>query len=188
MDRNKVEILNSGESTISVGDSFLLLRNDLPAHRCITIGEAAVFDGVLFTGAIPATPLTAGQTIKATFKTPANKTVAFKPILVKGLTGDLAVVLYEGASGVSGGTSYPATNRNRNSANTSSSVVTLAPTVSNNGTAIGLFAMMHSASPVTESLSPEPLILKSDTTYMLSITNSSTAANAVAAELSFIEY
>lgn len=179
--------LKENNTSINQADAFLQISDGVTAHRCETIEEAAVNDGVLYTGAIPVTPLTASQTIKSTFQTPANKKVVFKPILVKALTGDLAVVLYEGSSGVSGGTAYPATNRNRQSTNTSTSVITLSPTVTTMGTAIGLFAMMHSTVPVTEVLSPEPLILKANTTYTLSITNSSTSANAVAAELSFIE-
>ena len=178
---------NTAGNIINEADALVNIKTGISARRCETVEEAACNDGVLYTGAIPVTALTAGQTIKSTFKTPANKMVVFKPILVKALTGDLVVILYEGSSGVSGGTTYPATNRNRQSANTSESIVTLAPTVTTNGTAIGLFAMMHSTNPVTEALSPEPLILKSDTTYTLTITNSSASANAVAAELSFIE-
>ena len=180
-------LYNSAGNILNQADAMVAIKSGMTAIGYETVEETACNDGVLYTGAIPVTALTAGQTIKSTFKTPADKLVVFKPTLIKALTGDLAVILYEGSSGVSGGTSYPATNRNHKSANVSESVITLAPTVTTNGTAIGLFGMMHSTVPITETLSPEPLILKSDTTYTLTITNSSAQANAVAAELSFIE-
>lgn len=175
-------------SIINTADAFLPLVNALTAHRAATLAEAAVMEGYLYTGAIPVTPLvTAGLTIKSTFATPADKTVAFLPIEVTALTGDLLITLYEGSSGVSGGTAYPATNRNRQSTNASTSVITLAPTVTSNGTAIGLFSLMHTTVPISKSLAPAPLALKKGTTYTLTIQNTSSAANAVSAEMSFIE-
>ena len=148
--------------------------------------NASVLDGNVYTGAIYSA-LTAGLTIKATFKTPADKSIRFLPIIITGLTGDLSASLYEGSSGNSGGTVAPPTNRNRQSSNTSSAIITVGQTVTTNGTLIGIFTMMHSSTPISANTSEAPLIMKKDTLYTLAITNASSSANGVTAELSFIE-
>ena len=175
-------------SVINSANSLLSVNSTATARRCADLDEAAVLDGNVYTGAIPITALTAGQTIKATIQTPADKTMKFQPAIITALTGDLAIVLYEGSTGLTGGTAYPPSNRNRNSANTSGSTIKVGATVTSNGTIIGLFSMMHAASgPISAAASEAPLILKSNTAYTLAITNSSASANAVSAELSFIE-
>ena len=149
--------------------------------------KKAVFDGNMYTGAIYS-PLTAGQTIKATFTTPTDKTIRFLPAIIQGLIGSLSAILYEGSSGNTGGTTMAATNRNRNSLNVSTCVIKVGATVTTNGTAIGAYYVLPSTVPAQGIVSEVELILKKNTVYTLAITNSSAdTANAVVAELTYYE-
>jgi len=148
--------------------------------------KKAVFDGNMYTGAIYSA-LTAGQTIKATFTTPADKTIRFLPAIIQGLVGSLQGILYEGSSGNTGGTAMAATNRNRNSLNTSSCVIKTGETVTSNGTAMGAYYLLPSTVPTEGIVSEVELILKKSTVYTLAITNTASTANAVVAELTYYE-
>jgi len=184
---NNGRTLREDGSFINIADAYRRFESGNIAQVTTGIDFVAVMDGDVYTGAATA-PLTAGQTVKTVMTTPTDKDIIFMPVLLQGLVGALTVVLYEGSSGVSGGTTLPPTNRNRNSTKVSGATVTAGATVTTNGTIIGMFTVLASTQPSQALPSTAPLILKRNTTYTISITNTASTANAFVSELTYIEY
>ena len=115
-------------------------------------------------------PLIAGESLDLAIAFAEGTTPT---ISISGLCGGDAIgYLYEGAT-VSGGTSAPAFNMNRNSTNTSNSAILIEPTVSATGTLLMKQLLLGGSGKKASGNDFDSLtaILKPLTTYLFRITN-----------------
>jgi len=185
-------ILNENDEVLNEADALRKYSDSTVARTTVGLDFIAVQDGRAYTGAAYSA-LTAGQTVKTVMVTPDDKDIIFLPIHIQGALGALSVILYQGSSNITGGTTIAPQNRNLNSTNVSGATITVGATVGTNGTAVGAFYVLQSAVPSEVLPSALPIILKRDTAYTIAVTNTalsgeSPTANAFVAEFTYIEY
>jgi hypothetical protein len=93
--------------------------------------------------------------------------------------------IYEGATTAADGTALTSVNRDRNSALTSSLAITHTPTTPAGGTLIYTEHWGAGRSAGGESRGQQEFILKNNTKYRITITNSTTTANYISWKLNY---
>jgi len=122
------------------------------------------------------TGLSDGDTIEFVVTTPNSNKSTHMTFFIEGTDG-VQMEIYEGASGITGGTAQTPLNSNRNSSTSSSLTIVKNPTsISNYGTKIfGMRSGQNKEAGITER--NWELILKKNTTYVYKITSNGNSNN-----------
>ena len=160
------------------------------ALRAITTEHGYIHQGIAY---IMREILTVTTTASSyiDFTTPADKTIHFRPSSFASNGDNITIEIFEDAS-VTGGTTYAAKNRNRNSNNTSQVSITINPTVNTEGNIIDKF-YVGGGSGISDTTSGaitgnvDEWVLKPDTTYLIKITNNGASDSNVFVNLFWYE-
>jgi len=120
--------------------------------------------------------LTNGQVLDFLFVTP--DTTKWAHLLISfGFEAEANISVYESATTSNNGTPITVFNRNRNSANTNTSLVYSAPTVTGTGTLIARYKAGSSRSVGGDIRAEGELVMKQNTKYLVRITNDTVTNN-----------
>lgn len=108
--------------------------------------------------------------------------VHFRHFTIGATDGPIDFELFEAPTTTANGTLQTSLNRNRASSNTSNISIYLGPTVTSNGTRLFINGVLADASffstVTSETTEPEEWILKSNTDYLIRLTNNASAGTA----------
>lgn len=159
--RNKiVSIANEGDGID--GSTNTLQFIDYEHHEIHAGSHYTVFNYV--------DGLSVGDTVEFTVTTPDTTTWAHMSYELESITGG-KLEIFEGTTGVSGGTTITPINNNRNSTNTSTLTILLDPTaITDDGTSLGIY-LAGANRGSGQIRRDKELILKQNTTYLFRFTS-----------------
>ena len=159
-DTNKVKLWDETDDVGVEGDR-LLVSSKSKTEECIDSGCHYFIEGY--------TSLDVNGTIAWVFTTPTTTPIIHMLFSV-GSSAGFEIDMYEGSTGVTGGTSMTPFNSNRGSTNTSDATVVSDPTAITDGTLI----MAHKYGGLKETgfiSADDEIILKANTTYLWRFTS-----------------
>jgi len=164
------------------------------AHTFIDVLHRMAHDGFVFHASGKVTGMIADNVDDFLLVTPALTFPHFQRLQITAGEGDIDLVVYEGVTTSADGAAVTINNTNRSSANTPSTVLTTAPTVTDVGTLIHTQWIPPSATGVGQSpagvvgeTNGEEWILKPSTKYLIRMTNNSGATIAYRYEMLWYE-
>ena len=152
------------------------------AHALTTIDtlHRLTHDGFVYHVSNKVTGMANGNVDDYLISIPAGVFPHFQRLQITAGEGNVDMLVYEGTTTSADGTVEGSLNVNRNSTNTASSVLTIAPTVTDEGTLIHTQWVPPSASGVGQSpqgvigeTNGEEWVMKPSTKYLIRITNNS---------------
>lgn len=184
---NQERIIGQNPQADSQSVTFATDHYDEMSRLLATIDaeHSAIHKGWHFNYADYETNIDNGTTIDFTFTTP--DTAEWTHFIFKAYSSlGITVELYEGATGVSGGTAITPRNNNRNSVNTSGVILLKDPTITDDGTRAAGF--LAGADRTAGSAGREnEFILKQNTTYITRITSLANS-NSITWDAEWYEY
>ena len=178
-----------GDYVINGIPSYVFTKNSM---RNIDIDQSYIHDGFLFENNLQFS-LATTATKAISFITPADKEIHYSPSNLNTSGDKVTIELFENATVTPAtGTTLVAYNHNRISSNVSAVILKNAPTVTVQGDKIA-FSYLPGSTGVGQSRSGGELgtgnewILKKGTTYIILITNGSTAANLITIKQKWFE-